>query len=87
MTSPSWSTARQRYCRFPWMVTKTSSKCHVSPRRPCRCYSPRAYSGRSSPRAFVLMAHGARAMYDSLMNDDLEAFNRLIQALGVRVES
>ena len=32
--SPPWSTARQRHCLSPWMVTKASSRYHVSPRRP-----------------------------------------------------
>ena len=30
-TSPSSSTARHRYCRRPWIVTNTSSRCQVSP--------------------------------------------------------
>src|SRR5207247_1431439 len=33
-TSPSWSTARQRYRSSPLIVRKTSSRCHLSPRRP-----------------------------------------------------
>jgi hypothetical protein len=30
-TLPCWSTARHRYCCFPLIVRKTSSKCHLSP--------------------------------------------------------
>jgi hypothetical protein len=35
-TSPSWSTARQRYCSLPFIVRNTSSRCHRSPSRPRR---------------------------------------------------
>ena len=40
--SPSSSTARHRYCRRPWIVTNTSSRCQVSPLRPRRRRSRRA---------------------------------------------
>ena len=33
-TKPSWSTARHSQCFVPAMVTTTSSRCHLSPRRP-----------------------------------------------------
>ena len=35
-------TARHRYCRRPWIVTNTSSRCQVSPIRPLRRRSRRA---------------------------------------------
>ena len=34
MTLSSWSPACQRCCLCPWMVTKSSSRCHVSPKQP-----------------------------------------------------
>ena len=43
-TLPSSSTARHRYCWRPFRVTNSSSRCHVSPRRPRRCRSRRAYA-------------------------------------------
>ena len=43
-TSPSWSTARHRYWRRPWNVTKTSSRYQVSPSRPRRRRNFRASS-------------------------------------------
>src|SRR6266852_3318909 len=45
ITPPSWSMARQRYCRRPWMLTNSSSRCHVSPICPRRRRSVRAYAG------------------------------------------
>src|SRR5829696_1569602 len=32
-TIPSWSTARQSQCRRPWILSCTSSICHLSPGR------------------------------------------------------
>jgi hypothetical protein len=42
ITSPSWSTERQRYWRCPRMVTKSSSKCQMSTTGPARWRSRRA---------------------------------------------
>ena len=33
-TKPSWSTARHSQCFAPATLTTTSSRCHLSPRRP-----------------------------------------------------
>src|ERR1700759_2475323 len=85
-TSPSWSTARHKYIRFPAIRTTISSRCHcaLGRGRPCRRF--RAISGpnlrrtvsqeTSSPRSAskfldVSVAQGEAEIQPDRVLDDL----------------
>src|SRR5437588_4321678 len=62
-TSPSWSTPRHRYIRFPAIRTTISSRCHRALGRGRPCRSLRAISGpnggeapRPNPRTVLSIA-------------------------------
>ena len=52
LTSPSLSTAHHRHCRSAWIVTKRSSRYHVSPIPPRLRRSAPSFSASAVMRAF-----------------------------------
>src|SRR6516162_5562110 len=82
--SPSWSTARHRYIRFPAIRTTISSRCHRALGRGRPCRSLRAISGpnfSTQRRTVSYETSSPRSASSSSTSGDFRNVNRLTRLL------